>query len=85
MLECWILILVLHYSISPIVLSLLPEHLSKLLAPAFQLFVARQSHHHDLVVSHVLFEFMIDLRVKNVFAEVAENSLRFRPEKEFRE
>src|SRR4026207_1940297 len=66
-------------------LNLLPEHFPKLLAPALQLFATGQSHDDDLIVLHVLFELVIGLRVKNILAEAAENSLRFGADEEIGE
>src|SRR5688572_16654032 len=73
---------VLHYSNTlSFQSSFLPEHLPKLPAPAFQLFVARQPHHNDLIVSDVLLELVLYLGMKDIFAKLAENSLWLGAEK----
>ena len=67
-----------QYSSTPNTPSLqifLPEHLPEFPAPRFELVIARQTHDDDLVVFDVLFEFVIRLRMKHVFAEAAENAL----------
>jgi hypothetical protein len=64
---------ILHYSTTPSLQSL-SEHLPKLVAPALQLLVARQSHDHDLVVFHIVLELMVRFGMKDVFAEAAEDA-----------
>ena len=71
----------LHHSNTPI-LFLLPKHLPKLLAPALQLFIRRQSHHNDLILFHVFLELVVDFRMKDILSRLSENSLRLGAEKE---
>src|SRR5262247_1682152 len=72
---------ILQHSIT----SLSSEHFSELFAPALQFLVVRQAHDDNLIILHVLLEFVVDLGMKDVFADVAEGSLRLRTDEKLGE